>query len=162
MQALYAEYHYAECRSAECQFYWVLSWLIVTCTPFMLSVSYTGCYLGSLSHASPLCWVSLWWMFLSWVSVILGIIYADCHMQALYAMSLCWVSIILGVIYADCHMQELYEECHYAECQLYWVLSILSVCYTGYNLCWLSHARTLCRMSVILGVIYAECQLYWV
>ncbi len=29
---------------------------------------------------------------------------------------LCWVSIVLSVIYAECHIQALSAECHYAEC----------------------------------------------
>ncbi len=31
---------------------------------------------------------------------------------------LCWVSLMLIVTYADCHILAVYEECRYAECHL--------------------------------------------
>ncbi len=169
---IYADCHmqelYAECHYAECQLYWVL---------YILSVSYTGC---------NLCWLSpsnRFFMFLFTCKNLM--------LSRLYWMSFSWVSVLLSVILADCHIYTLYAKCHYAERQLYWVLSwlivkskpfmlivntlnvimlgvinadchmlMLSVSYTGCNLCWLSHARTLCWVSLYwMSLCWVSCRL---
>jgi hypothetical protein len=81
------------------------------------------------------CWVS----FL--LSVMLSVIYAECH--------LCWVTFMLSVIYSECH--------------LLWVSFILSVIYSECHLFRVSFILSVLMLSVVmLSVIYAECHLCWV